>query len=182
MNRTGEVTVILVAHRPEITPLERISIERCLDILGGYPISVVAPDDLVLPHPLDRLPTVRFASVYFTSISAYSSLLLSMQFYERFLSYQYMLMHQLDSFVFRDELLDWCAHGYDYIGAPWIGETFPNEPKTRQGLPFWIRSRMFRFLPPLDHSVGNGGFSLRRVKTMYRALSMLRRTRQAWGG
>jgi hypothetical protein len=93
-----------------------------------------------------------------------------------------MLLHQLDVFVFRDELLDWCERSYDYIGAPWIEETFPNAPETRKGLPFWIRSRLFRFLPPIDHTVGNGGFSLRRVRTMYRALTWLRRTRHAWGG
>ncbi len=181
MKRIEEVIVILVAYKEEITPLERVSIEQCLDILGGHPISVVAPEGLILPAPLDLLPSVRFDSRYFMTISSYSSLLLSKQFYESFLSYRYMLIHQLDAFVFRDELLDWCSRGYDYIGAPWIGETFPNEVERRQGLPFWIRSRLFRFLPPLDHSVGNGGFSLRRVKTMYRALTLLRRTRRAWG-
>jgi hypothetical protein len=178
----AEAIVTLVAYKQELTLLEQISVERCLEILGRHPIVVVAPEGLTLPPPLDHLPSERFASNYFTSISAYSSLLLSHKFYERFLSYQYLLMHQLDVFVFRDELLDWCARGYDYIGAPWIGETFPNAPETRQGLPFWIRSRLFGFLPPLDHSVGNGGFSLRRVRTMHRALTLLRRTRQAWGG
>jgi hypothetical protein len=182
MSRTLEAVVVLVAYKPELTPFERISAVRCLEILGHHPIVVVAPEGLILPSPLERLPSVRFASSYFTSISAYSSLLLTNKFYERFLSYRYMLMHQLDAFVFRDELLDWCARGYDYIGAPWIGETFQNARETRQGLPFWIRSRLFRFLPPLDHSVGNGGFSLRRVKTMHRALTLLRRTKRAWGG
>ena len=180
--RIEEVIVTLVAYKHELTPFERISVERCLDILGRHPIVVVAPEGLTLPPPLDRLPSERFASNYFTSISAYSALLLSRGFYECFLSYQYMLMHQLDVFVFRDELLDWCGCGYDYIGAPWIGESFPNSEDKRQGLPFWIRSRLFRFLPPLDHSVGNGGFSLRRVRTMHRALTWLRRTRRAWGG
>ena len=182
MSRIKEVVVTLVAYKPELTPLERISAVRCLEILGRHPIVVIAPEGLAIPPPLDRLPSERFDRTFFTSTSSYSSLMLSREFYHRFLAYRYLLLHQLDAFVFRDELLSWCAHGYDYIGAPWIGESFPNSESRRQGLPFWIRSRLFRFLPPLDHSVGNGGFSLRRVKTMYRALTFLRRTRRAWGG
>jgi hypothetical protein len=176
------VVVALTVYKPDLTILERISAARCLDILHSHPIVVIAPEGLAIPPPLDRLPSERFNRIFFTSISSYSSLMLSREFYQRFLAYRYLLLHQLDAFVFRDELLSWCARGYDYIGAPWIGETFPNAPATLQGLPFWIRSRLFPFLPPLDHSVGNGGFSLRRVKTMYRALTFLRHTRRAWGG
>ncbi len=172
------MVVALTVYKPDLTILERISAEQCLDILHNHPIVVIAPEGLAIPSPLDRLPSERFNQAFFTSISSYSSLMLSREFYQRFLAYRYLLLHQLDVFVFRDELLDWCARGYDYIGAPWIRETFQNAPETRQGLPFWIRSRLFRFLPPLDHSVGNGGFSLRRVRTMYRALTFLRRTRR----
>lgn len=176
------MVVGLPVYKPTLTILERVSVEQCLAVLHKHPIVVIAPEGLDLPSPLDRLPSERFDRAFFTSIASYSSLLLSLEFYQRFLAYRYLLLHQLDAFVFRDELLFWCARGYDYIGAPWIGETFPNEPETRQGLPFWIRSRLFRFLPSLDHTVGNGGFSLRRVGTMYRALALLRKTRQAWGG
>lgn len=45
--------------------------------------------------------------------------MLSAEFYERFLAWDYILLCQTDAFVFRDELADWCARGYDYIGAPW---------------------------------------------------------------
>lgn len=176
------MVVGLTVYKPDLTILERISAEQCLDILHKHPIVVIAPEGLDIPSPLNRLPSERFDRTFFINISSYSSLMLSREFYQRFLAYRYLLLHQLDAFVFRDELLSWCSCGYDYIGAPWIGETFPNAMETRQGLPFWIRSRLFRFLPPIDHSVGNGGFSLRRVGTMHRALTLLRRTRQAWGG
>ncbi|MEI6563409.1 MAG: DUF5672 family protein [bacterium] len=182
MNARREAVVVLVAYKPELSPLERISVDRCLEVLQRHPIVVVAPEGLALPSPLDRLPVERFAPSFFTGIAAYSSLLLSRDFYRRFIAFRYMLIHQLDVFVFKDELSEWCARGYDYIGAPWIGEDWPNKVETRQGLPFWIRSRLFRFLKPLDHRVGNGGFSLRRVDTMIQALTVLRRTRRAWGG
>lgn len=181
-SQSAEVVVALTVYKPALTILERISAEQCLAILHSHPIIVIAPEGLAIPPPLDRLPSERFDRTFFTSISSYSSLMLSREFYQRFLAYRYLLLHQLDAFVFRDELLSWCVHGYDYIGAPWIGELWPNQAVTRQGLPFWIRSRLFRFLPPMDHSVGNGGFSLRRVRTMYRALTWLRRTKRAWGG
>ncbi len=176
------VVVVLVAYRSSLTPLEQIAVDRCFNVLGRHPMVVVAPDGVALPSPLDRLPVERFSPSCFSGVSAYNSLMLSPDFYRRFLSYRYLLLHQLDVFVFRDELLDWCSRGYDYIGAPWIGEEWPGREETRQGLPFWIRSRLFRFLPRLRHDVGNGGFSLRKVQSMYRAVSWLRRTKRAWGG
>lgn len=177
------VVVVIPVYRDKIMPLEMIGISRCLDILGrNHPMAVVAPEGLSIPSPLDKLPRQTFAPDYFTSITAYSRLLLSREFYARFLDYDYLLLHQMDVFIFRDELLDWCQRGYDYIGAPWIGETWPNEAPIRQGLPFWTRSRLFRFLPPLDHRVGNGGLSLRRIRTFHQALTFLPRTLRAWGG
>ena len=65
-------------------------------------------------------------------------------FYSRFEEYKYILIYQLDAYVFRDELLQWCNNGYDYVGAPLIGKY--------QDTDF---SDVMR--------VGNGGFSLRKV-------------------
>jgi hypothetical protein len=39
----------------------------------------------------------------------------SKQFYERFVAYDYMLIYQLDAYVFKDELDDWSAKGYDLL-------------------------------------------------------------------
>jgi hypothetical protein len=82
----------------------------------------------------------------------YSRLLLSRELYERFGAYEYVLLHQLDALVLRDELADWCARGLDYVGAPWFPTAdvdFVNEP-----------------------AVGNGGFSLRRVDAFLEVLSV----------
>ena len=182
MNPRREAAVVLVVYKSDLTPLERISSRRCMDVLDRHPIIVVAPEGLAIPAPLDRLPAERFSSSCFGSIAAYSGLLLSRDFYRRFAGFRYVLIHQLDVFVFRDELLDWCAKGYSYVGAPWVGEEWPAGRDIRQGLPFWTRSRLFKFLPPLDTRVGNGGFSLRRVDDMVRATSWLNRTKRAWGG
>ena len=182
MSRRQDAVVAIPVYRDRLLPCEALSVARCLDVLGQHPLRVVAPEGLAVPAPLDRFPAERFSPSFFSGIEAYSALMLSPGFYRRFLAYEYMLIHRLDSFVFRDELSDWCAKGYDYIGAPWVGEDWPNLAKTRQGLPFWTRSRLFRFLPHVRYDVGNGGFSLRKVSSMYRATRWLRRTRQAWGG
>ena len=91
------------------------------------PIALVAPEglDLTAYLPPERqearpIHVVRFDPGFFRSTDTYSRLLLSAGFYQAFASYEFILIHQLDVFVFRDELADWCARGYDYVGAPWI--------------------------------------------------------------
>ena len=79
-------------------------------------------------------------------------MMLDKRFYQRFADYQYMLIYQLDAWVFRDELDEWCNKGYDYIGAPWI-------EKDGQGQPLELCG------------VGNGGFSLRRIQHFIAVLS-----------
>jgi len=44
--------------------------------------------------------------------------MMSPAFYDAFKAFDYILIYQLDAFVFRDELEYFCSLGYDYIGAP----------------------------------------------------------------
>jgi hypothetical protein len=74
--------------------------------------------------------------------------MLSKIFYQRFLKYDYILLYQLDAYVFSDQLHFWCNKNYDYIGAPWLCiENSTKKPKIA--------------------GVGNGGFSLRKTSTFY---------------
>jgi hypothetical protein len=50
----------------------------------------------------------------------YSQLLMSKEFYELFIEYDYIIIYQLDCFVFKDSLENWLYTGFDYIGAPWV--------------------------------------------------------------
>ncbi|HEX8348510.1 MAG TPA: DUF5672 family protein, partial [Hymenobacter sp.] len=86
-----------------------------------------------------------FAAEFFANIDGYNRLMLSRQFYARFQSYDYLLLYQLDAFVFRDDLPMWCAQGYSYVGPPWLAGYLPGNA------------------PPQLWQVGNGGFSLRRI-------------------
>lgn len=86
-----------------------------------------------------------FHRKYFASVHDYNDLCFSESFYQRFDDYLYMLICQLDVWIFRDELGYWCEKGYDYIGAPiFYGYTPKRFSKKIMG-------------------IGNGGFSLRKI-------------------
>ena len=84
--------------------------------------------------------------------------MLNPNFYQRFRRFEYILIYQLDAFVFSDRLEEFCRLGYDYIGAPWpLGDgNKHNEELVVEGNHFL--------------TVGNGGFSLRRVQACIDAL------------
>lgn len=88
-----------------------------------------------------------FNEQYFDSVKSYNELMLSVDFYRSFREYQYMLIYQLDAFVFEDQLEYWCNKGYDYIGAPWIKANKKFHP-----------------------TCGNGGFSLRKIDSFIQLL------------
>jgi hypothetical protein len=95
--------------------------------------------------------------------------MLSLDFYNRFIDCEYVLIYQLDAYVFRDELKEWCSKNYDYIGAPWI-----LKPKYHNFF-FWLFLKLKAFCYFIigrqckhlicGDKVGNGGFSLRKVSS-----------------
>jgi len=148
----GAVIAIPV-YKSEMTELEEFSLSRCLAVLGKHPVVFFGPSSLNYEAYLEKAPsasTCSFADACFTSVERYSELLLSRSFYERFLDFEYLLIHQLDAFVFHDSLDEWCARGYDYIGAPFLDDG----------------GRWF--------GVGNGGFSLRKARSCLDVLSSVR--------
>jgi hypothetical protein len=78
--------------------------------------------------------------------------MLSINIYLEFIFFDFILIYQLDSYVFKDELALWCNSGYDYIGAPWINRENNN------------------FI--IERFAGNGGFSLRRVSAFKETLEI----------
>lgn len=138
----GTAVVVIPVYKKELTQLELLSLSRCAAVLGGHPIVLTGPRSLDYGSCQAVLKTARVAPFddrYFASLGAYSELLVSPPFYEAFAAHDYMLIYQPDAFVFEDQLQHWCSRGYDYIGAPWLGEDGG-----------WS-------------GVGNGGFSLRRI-------------------
>lgn len=144
--RAAVVIPIYKPFRADLNWYEPISLRRCLEVLGHHPIVFVAPEGRqfdYLPSEIDY--TVEtFDPIYFSNINGYNALMLRPDFYERFRRFEYILIYQLDAFVFSDRLEEFCRLGYDYIGAPW---------------PLGVGKEEKLYL-----YVGNGGFSLRRVR------------------
>jgi hypothetical protein len=165
----NKVAVIIPMYKPSLTPEELLVLDKCYEILGKHPIYFVAPDSLEIdPLLTNKASTkiIRFADPYFKNIAGYNHLMLSSEFYQAFSLYEYILIYQLDAYIFEDDLLEWCDKGYDYIGAPWIPSQKYEQTHYKMGL------HVFNFLGRLTriktgthnyYQVGNGGFSLRKV-------------------
>jgi len=155
------VATIIPIYKSAPNQEERISFNQCLNILYKYPLCIVTYRNLNISYYIDLLLKAKisysieyFKEKYFDSLAGYNKLMLSDDFYKRFITYQYILIYQLDAYVFSDELRYWCNMKYDYIGAPWLIEEH-NIDKEK----------------PIFAGVGNGGFSLRKVNKMYQILS-----------
>jgi hypothetical protein len=170
------VSVVIPMYQDKLDEYEKLSLEQGLKILSRYPVSIIKPESLDLSCIHKQYPHVgleNFDDCYFKGIYGYNKLMLSSVFYERFLQYDYILIYQLDVWVFRDELDYWCDKDYDYIGAPWIVKSKYNLLPLR--IFIWIKSKYYKLIGKIfDHEllgnkVGNGGFSLRKVQSFYQS-------------
>ena len=158
-----KVAVVIPVYREELSDLEKISLAQCRKILGNYPLIFVVPDGKDFSYFKAGDAVANFPAEYFRSKETYTRLLTSPFFYETFSDFEYMLIYQLDAFVFYDALKEFCSLGYDYVGAPW--------------------PRIFsKRLDGLCVRVNNGGFSLRKVaachKLLLRQPDLLKRHRE----
>lgn len=166
----NEVVIIIPIYQIKLNYLEQIALQQCVSVLGHYPIVLVSPQSLYTSEIEQKYgihTVVRFDDSYFKGIEGYNRLMLSTEFYERFLTYNYLLIYQLDAYVFSDKLSEWCSKGYDYIGAPWIPSAKYNKffYKTELEINQFI-SRLFSIYNSRSNyfKTGNGGFSLRNTK------------------
>ena len=147
----SRVAVIIPIYKEELDDLEKISLAQVRKVLKNYPLIFIAPEGKNFSYLEPGEMLVQFHPQYFQSGRTYSNLLMSPFFYEPFLVFEYMLIYQLDAFVFYDALGDFCRLGYDYIGAAW--------PVS------WGKAT-----PDKTLRVGNGGFCLRKVAACHRLL------------
>ena len=118
MNTSSLVKIVIPIYTTKINFFEEISLQRVCQILHSYPLVVIKPQSLDLSPILEKYPALtieNFADDYFRSIAGYNRLMLSEEFYRRFEDNEYILICQLDAYIFRDELTEWCEKGYDYI-------------------------------------------------------------------
>lgn len=184
-NKQRLVTVVIPLYTLRLSEIELVSLKQCFQVLGSHDIAIVKPYSLDI-SPLKQLiggnATFRveeFDNHYFAGREGYNRLMLSTTLYERFLDSKYILIHQTDVYVFKDELEQWCQRGYDYIGAPWlpaVGDVSGwNLPKRAF---YMARRALGKFKSQyqainLKYLVGNGGCSLRHTKHFLDAATKL---------
>ena len=122
---------------------------------------------IILPKSLEvdwgrniEFQTISFSDAYFKDKHSYSKLLCQNIFYESFSNFDYIQIIQTDCWVFEDKLDYFTNLGFDYIGAPWMVGGFEGKPQNK----LW--------------KVGNGGFSLRKIKTFSSILRQINCTRK----
>ncbi len=149
------VVVLIMIYQEHLNDYEVISLRQCLTVLKDRVIRIVKPESTNISSwkiDEDLILTESFPDACFKGIGAYSRMLLSVAFYKRFEAFEYMLIYQLDAFIFRDELLTWCNKGFDYIGAPWFEGFSSTDAKASLV------------------GGGNGGFSLRKIQSHLKVL------------
>ncbi len=152
------VCVVIPVYKVRVSKSEESSLKACISILSDFPLCFVCSEFLDMTC-YDNLVkqrrntfTLNFEQIYFDSVAGYNRLLMSLSFYQKFSNFKFMLVYQLDAFVFKDELSEWCDRNFDYIGAPWMDDI--------KDVPYY-RTK---------HKIGNGGFSLRKISYCLKVL------------
>lgn len=148
----NKISVVIPIYEEKLNNFEKVSLEQALNIFKNYDIFFVSPEDYSGDIP-KGVRIKYFHKKYFKSVKTYNQLMLDISFYECFITYKYILIYQLDAFVFEDKLSYFCSLGYDYIGAPWLSGIYHYIDKNHC---IW--------------KVGNGGLSLRNVYSFIKVL------------
>ncbi|MCF2445782.1 hypothetical protein L0657_17610 [Dyadobacter sp. CY345] len=170
--------IVIPVYKSELTYSEKLSLWQCMKVLSKFPVIIVKPESLDLPEIKQEYPAIRFKSfddLYFKGIDAYNELMISANFYKTFADFDYILIYQLDAYVFKDELIDWCRKGYDYIGAPSLH---------REEFDTLSSGEKDTFANALSNNrfVLNGGLSLRKISSFLRYLKIYNTFYPAWLG
>jgi len=170
-----DLIIVIPIYKDNFENFELVSLKQTFNLLSHYNITFICPEDLniqFLNHYdfIKDYKVERFEKVFFKNIDGYNRLLMDYKFYERFNSYQFMLICQTDVYVFRDDLLLWLNNDYDYVGAPWLVSKFKISSLFEKYLKVYNKFRKLINKKEKDYSrifykVGNGGFSLRKIKT-----------------
>ena len=176
--KKSSAAVVIPVYKSEMNDNEKLSLKQCMKVLGKYPVKIVKPASLDLNDVKEAYPTIELVSfddAFFKDIAAYNRLMISIDFYKKFLAYEYILIYQLDAYVFRDDLNERCAKGFDYIGAPSMHMPAYDALQADAHQEFADALTQNRF-------VLNGGLSLRRIPALIRYLKIYNTFYPAWLG
>lgn len=157
--RLQQFCIAIPAYKEELNIDEIVSLERLHKVLKDKSnVYLFCPIELNISKYKEIFPELQvmeFEPENFTSIDAYSHLCMKYEFYDAFSMYEYMIIYQLDCYLLDDNIARWCEKDYDYIGAPIM---VPHDDWKNYR---YTVDKQIVFSP----SVGNGGFSLRKIST-----------------
>lgn len=175
------VKIVIPIYKPTLTELESQLLRHNLETLHRHRIVILIPEGMDrswLNEQFDvdsRYEVIEVSDEWLgrkNGIAGYNEMMLSTDFYKLFEGVDYILICQTDVYIFKDELLDWCERGYDYIAAPWSRRPVYDLPILKQymQLRLYLNNPERGFLrQQLFGRVGNGGLSLRRVDSFIAA-------------
>ena len=146
--KSSKVVVVIPTHKSSLEKSEICSLVQCEKVLSHYEVRLVHPKGMDTSMYLDLFPSLKTDPIepkWLKSIAMYNRLRIEPLLYEKYKNFEYILFHELDAYVFRDELKAWCDQGYSNVGAPWF-----------KG--YGKGSSQDEFI-----GVGNGGFCLRKT-------------------
>lgn len=114
------VSVLIPILNPVLTSFEQKILDHCLAALHKYSFIFVVSEKAELSGLKERYENVDFITFnekYFESRRTLANLLLMEGFYERFSWCEFLLVHELNSWIVKDELHYWCKQGYDFLKA-----------------------------------------------------------------
>ena len=140
--------VVIPAYKQELSVFEKESLKQVAKILGSkYELVLVCPKTLNVSVYNDiasyEFSVLRCNNNFFRSQRSYSDMCEAWQFYDSFSEYEFMVIYQLDAWIFEDRLEYFIEKDYDYIGGPHL-------------IGYAGHSK--------DGENGNGGFCLRKIK------------------
>lgn len=149
-NKRLDCIIGVPVYKSDLTSNEEASFNQlCKIIENNYEICLICPADIDLTKYNEisekyniKLSVLFCAKQYFKGTACYSYLCETADFYECFKEYEYLLIYQLDGWIFKNNLDYFINLNVDYIGSPW-------------------KLGSFNFN---SNAVGNGGVSLRRVE------------------
>lgn len=158
-----DLLLLTPVYRTEINPQEKARLRTTLENNDQWSHGFFGPENLDYTRILEDFPNskvFKFPDKFFISTDSYSQLLLRPDFYQRFYLCTSILITQLDSIVVK-RIPEQLIREYDYVGAAWARPFYIFS--IRQKLFLTNRSVFRKFTEEVW--IGNGGLSLRNVKS-----------------
>lgn len=172
------VKIVIPIYRENLGPKESASLKQIVSLLSDYPLILLKPQGLdvsKISSDFPELESIEVSDEWLgakNGIQGYNRMMLSQDFYKLFSDSEYILICHTDSWIFTDELSQWCQRGYDCVAAPWIRRSFYDLPIIKQymSLRCWIANKSGKPTRQFMYGkVGNGGLSLRKVSSFRQA-------------